>query len=78
MGYLPGLMMPQEGALAKRFLDPNDPFFRPAPIRWATVLLPGAWCGVELWSGNPGWAVLFGGAAAWAFYELIWKGPDQG
>jgi hypothetical protein len=59
-----------------QFLDPNHPFFRPVWRRWATGLLPLIWGGVELFTGNPGWAILFGGAGAYALYMLVLKGPD--
>lgn len=60
-----------------QFLDPNDPFFRPVWRRWATVLVPGLWACVEIWGGNSGWALLFGGAAAYAFWMLILRGPKD-
>jgi len=56
-------------------LDPNDPFFQPRWRRWATVLLPSVWALVEVWNGNPGWAIIFGAAGAYALYQLILKGP---
>lgn len=59
-----------------KFLDPNDPFFTPVWRRWAAVLLPLAWGGVELYNGSPGWAVVFSGAGAYAFFKLILQGPD--
>jgi hypothetical protein len=31
-----------------KFLDPNDPFFRHAWVRWIAVLLPLFWAMVEL------------------------------
>ncbi|MBI1218481.1 MAG: hypothetical protein GC186_08020 [Rhodobacteraceae bacterium] len=58
-----------------QFLDPNDPFFRPVWRRWATVLVPAAWSCLELWGGNASWALLFGAAAAYAFWMLILRGP---
>ena len=61
-----------------KILDPNDPFFAPVWRRWATVLFAGFWAVLELLWGNPGWAVLFGAAAAFAFYVLIFQGPSSG
>lgn len=58
-----------------QFLDPNDPFFRPVWRRWATVLVPAAWGGVEAVSGNYAWGAGFGAAAAYAFWKLIVQGP---
>lgn len=54
-----------------KLLDPNDPFFRPAWRRWAVVLFPALWAGVELIGGNPGWALIFGAAAGYAWWVLI-------
>lgn len=45
--------------------------FARAWVRWATVLVPAAWGGVELFTGGVGWAVLFGAAAAYAYWVLI-------
>lgn len=59
----------------KRPLDADHPFFAPVWRRWATVLFPVAWAGVELYLGNSGWAVIFGAAGVWAYWELIHKGP---
>lgn len=61
-----------------KLLDPNDPFFRHPAVRWATVLVPAAMTGFELVYGGPGWAMVFGAAAVYAFWLLIVKGPDQG
>ncbi|PZR00080.1 MAG: hypothetical protein DI533_05595 [Cereibacter sphaeroides] len=58
-----------------QFLDPNHPFFARPWVRWATAIAPLAWAAVELYSGNPGWAILFGAAGAYAFWMLIIKGP---
>jgi hypothetical protein len=54
-----------------KMLDRDHPFFRRPLVRWATVILPLAWAGVELWTGNPGWAILFGAAGLWAAWELL-------
>lgn len=55
-----------------KFLDPNDPFFRPAWVRWITVLMPLAWGLVELfYIGSPLWGILFlaaGGYAGWMLF----------
>lgn len=51
-----------------RLIDPDHPFFRPAWRRYATVLLPFLWAGVEQQAGNGLWALLFaaiGGYLAW-------------
>jgi hypothetical protein len=54
-----------------RFLDRDHPVFRRTWVRWATVLAPSLWAVFELWTGNPGWAILFGAAGAYAAWELF-------
>jgi hypothetical protein len=58
-----------------KLLDPDHPFFRPVWRRWATVLIPLIWAGVELASGSPGWAMLFGAAGAYAAWVLLLQRP---
>lgn len=58
-----------------RFLDADHPFFRPAWRRWVTALVPLGWGAVELATGSPGWAVMFGAVGAYALWVLIIKGP---
>jgi hypothetical protein len=62
----------------RRFLDADHPMFRRAWVRWLTVALPAAWTVFEAASGNWFWAVLFGAAAAYAFWVLIVRGPTGG
>lgn len=62
----------------KNFLDANHPFFARAWVRWITVLICAGMGVAEFVTGSPGWGVLFAGAGAWAFYVLIWVGPNQG
>lgn len=61
-----------------KFLDPNDPFFRHAWVRWATVLVPTAWGLVELvMFEQPFWGILFLAAAAYAGWMLFFqRGKD--
>ncbi|MDP4032410.1 MAG: hypothetical protein Q8P60_06080 [Pseudorhodobacter sp.] len=76
-----GLEIPAQPGYGGRnmpFLDPDHPFFRRPATRWATALVPLGWGGLEALSGNPGWAILFGGAGAYAFWALIVKGPADG
>ena len=54
-----------------KLLDADHPFFAPVWRRWVTVLFPLIWAGVELYFGNPGWAVLFAAAGAYAGYKLL-------
>ncbi len=62
--------------LATKFLDPDHPFFKPVWRRWLTALVPLAWALVEISTGNPLWAVLFGAVGIYAFWVLIVKGPS--
>lgn len=55
----------------KPFLDPDDPFFAKAWVRWAVTLFPLAWGGVEVFLGNPGWGILFLALGAYAGTKLI-------
>jgi hypothetical protein len=61
-----------------KIIDPDDPFFAPLWRRWATALFALVWGGIELFFGNPGWAVLFGAAGVYAYYVLIYQGPSSG
>ena len=54
-----------------RFLDPQHPFFKPLWRRVLTVAAPAAWGLVEHVNGQPGWAIIFFAAAAYAGYELF-------
>ena len=58
-----------------KFFDLRHPFFNPAWRRVLTVAMAGGWAIVELVSGSPGWAVLFGAVAVWCAYEffVIWE-----
>lgn len=60
-----------------RFIDPDHPFFSRPWVRWTTALAPIAWAGVELLTGNPGWAVVFGAAGVFAFWQLVIVGPSD-
>jgi hypothetical protein len=60
-----------------KFLDPNDPFFRQAWVRWVSVLLPLGWAAVEFWHASPGWGVLFLALGLYAGWQLfIKRKPD--
>ena len=60
-----------------KFLDANHPFFRRPVVRWVSSLFPIGWGGMELWLGNPGWGLMFIATGAYAFWQLVIKGPDQ-
>lgn len=59
-----------------KLLDADHPFFAPVWRRWATTVLPLAWALVEILTGNPGWAILFGAVGIYAGWVLLWKGPS--
>ena len=61
----------------KPLLDANHPFFAPVWRRWVAAIFPILWGAVELYMGSPGWALIFAGAGAWAYWELIHKGPRE-
>ncbi len=56
-----------------KFLDPDDPFFARAWVRWLTVLLPLAWGLFEAFAGAPVWAILFLSAGAYAGWMLFFR-----
>jgi hypothetical protein len=56
-----------------KFLDPNDPFFARAWVRWVTVLLPLGWAGVEFWQATPFWGCLFLAAGLYAGWQLFFN-----
>jgi len=60
-----------------QIIDPNHPFFRPVWRRWAASLAPCLWAGVELATGSPGWALLFGALGAYTLWQLIIVGPSD-
>ena len=62
----------------KKFLDADHSFFAPVWRRWITILVPAIWAVVEFSMDSPGWGVLFAALAAYAFWELIIKGPKAG
>ena len=61
----------------KKFLDADHPFFAAPWRRWATGLVPLVWGAVELWLGNPGWALVFAAAGAFALYVLVIKAKSN-
>lgn len=54
-----------------KLIDPDHPFFRNPWARRATTFFPLGWAGMELYTGNPGWALLFGAAGAYAGWVLL-------
>lgn len=74
----PGMVAPTQKRPRMKILDPNDPFFNKAWVRWATCMLPLLWGLVEFYFNSPGWGILFVVAGAYAFYMLILKPSDNG
>lgn len=57
-----------------KLVDAEAPFFRPLWVRVLCVVSPLAWAGVELWTGNPAWAMLFGAAGVYlALVLFLWR-----
>ena len=55
-----------------KFLDPNDPFFRHAWVRWVSVVLPLIWGVVELfYMQSPFWGLLVLAAGGFAVWQLF-------
>jgi hypothetical protein len=61
------------GSKGMKFLDPNDPFFRHAWVRWVSVLLPLFWGIIELFvMESPFWGLLFLAAGTYAGWQLFY------
>lgn len=54
-----------------KFFDLRQPFFLPLWRRVLTVGLLAGWALVEMFSGSPGWAIMFGAVAAYCAYEFF-------
>jgi hypothetical protein len=52
-------------------IDPAHPFFRPLWRRVVVVVACLGWALIEIITGSPGWAMLFGGAGLYAAYVLL-------
>lgn len=59
--------------------DLRHPFFNPLWRRLLTVALALGWGVVELTTGSPGWAIMFGAVGIWAGYVLLltWVPVDE-
>jgi hypothetical protein len=53
-----------------KFLDLNHPFFLPVWRRYATIAACAAWAMFEWTWGDPFWATLASGLAAYTFYSF--------
>jgi hypothetical protein len=49
----------------------SHPFFRPLWLRVLVVCVALGWALVEILTGSPGWAIIFGALGAVAFWGLI-------
>lgn len=61
-----------------KFLDPFDPIFEKAWVRYLSVYPALAMGAVEFWSGEPFWGMIFVALGGYAFYQLFIvrpKGP---
>ncbi len=56
----------------------EHPWFRPLWRRVAVVVFCAVWAAFELYSGEPFWATIFGGMAAYALWVYIIKYPKPG
>jgi hypothetical protein len=59
--------------------DAEHPFFRPLWRRIAVVAFCAVWAGWEYWNGQPMWATIAGGMAAYAawVFLLTYKAPTE-
>lgn len=55
-------------------INPSDPFFAPLWRRIVIVGLCLGWALVEVLSGSPGWALMFGAAGVYAAFKLLGPG----
>ena len=59
-------------------IDASHPFFRPLWRRVAVVAACIGWALVEVITGSPGWAMLFGAAGLYAAYVLLIANRPEG
>jgi hypothetical protein len=52
---------------------PLPDWLRPLWVRIAFVVLPAAWAAFEFANGQAVWGLLFGAAAAWGAYTLLYQ-----
>ena len=57
--------------MKRGFLDVQSPVFRPLWLRGAITALCVVWALIELSRGAVFWAVLFGAAGAYLFYQFF-------
>ncbi|SPF81958.1 hypothetical protein [Pseudoprimorskyibacter insulae] len=58
----------------------QDPFYRPLWLRIAIVAVSLGWALMEVLSGSPGFALLFGAIGLYAAHQffIAWTDPDDG
>ena len=54
-----------------QLIDPNHPFYRPLWVRVAIVAVCAGWTLVEIYAGEPFWAMLVGAVAVYSAYALL-------
>ena len=57
--------------------DMDHPFFRPLWVRLAVLAVCFGWALVELMSGSPGWAMIFGALGAYAGWSFFGPRDDS-
>lgn len=60
-----------------RFFEVRSPFFIPVWRRVLVVALIVGWALLELWRGEPLWALLFGAAGAWCAWQFFVTFDDR-
>ncbi|MFV2001526.1 MAG: DUF3329 domain-containing protein [Paracoccaceae bacterium] len=55
----------------RRFLDPNDPFFRPLWIRVVVLVILLGWSAYEFATATPFWGVLFLAVGVWFYWVFF-------
>lgn len=63
----------------RAFFNVRTPFFQPESRRWVVTGIAGAWALIELVTGSPGWALIFGAAAGYLYYSFFvtWEDTDE-
>ncbi|RMF39918.1 MAG: hypothetical protein D6754_04470 [Alphaproteobacteria bacterium] len=62
---------------AGSLFDLDHPFFRPLWRRIAVTALVGGWAVLELVTGSPFWAVIFGALAFWCARSFFGPGSAE-
>jgi hypothetical protein len=61
-----------------KLLDPAHPFFAPLWRRTLIVVLTLGWAVIEIMTGDPFWAILFGALGVYCAYQLLIAFPGRG